>query len=52
MTFNFCNPDLAKAVAYLIIAIIMFLLVWTCVEMLGVDISKLQRKFVLSNRRI
>lgn len=52
VTFNFCNPDLAKAVAYLIIAIIMFLLVWTCVEMLGVDISKLQRKFVLSNRRI
>ena len=52
VTFNFCNPDLAKVVAYLIIAIIMFLLVWTCVEMLGVDISKLQRKFVLSNRRI
>ena len=52
VTFNFCNPDLAKVVAYLINAIIMFLLVWTCVEMLGVDISKLQRKFVLSNRRI
>ena len=51
-TFNFCNPDLAKVVAYLIIAIILFLLVWTCVEMLGVDISKLRRKFVLSNRRI
>lgn len=48
VTFNFCNPDLAKVVAYLIIAIILFLLVWTCVEMLGVDISKLRRKFVLS----
>lgn len=52
VTFNFGNPDLAKVVAYLIIAIILFLLVWTCVEMLGVDISKLRRKFVLSNRRI
>lgn len=52
VTFNFCNLDLAKVVAYLIIAIIMFLLVWTCAEMLGVDISKLRRKFVLSNRRI
>lgn len=52
VAFNLCNPALAKAVAYLIIAIILFLLVWTCVEMLDVDMSKLRRKLVLSNRRI